>query len=453
MPPASEVSPQAASLSMSSSSALRQVSDKDFLRKAWKAISKRNMQSKGIDNVTLKSFKERLEENLSIVSTELKTSQYQFHQLRAHAMKKPNSKKPRPLQIATVRDRVVMKALALYIEPTFDRFNLPCSYAFIKERGVPEAVQRIQSLISHGQRFYFEADIIDFFNKVDRNQLWKRFADKVRHKSLLDLLYQCFNLELEDLESHESEFQDLFAHAGSGIPQGGVLSPMLANFYLYYFDKRMLSQGFNLIRYADDFVVMCDSIEAALRAHDVCKATLKSLNLDIHPLGDMNSKSRIGDYSKDGLTFLGIHFRDGEVFPTAKVVDRFKSKVDEILQPNAGLTLFNTLQRLSNLLNGWGKCYRSMRVAQIYQSLDDYVRASLESYLLLLGFQVVNKKRKPMKVLGVPSLQAMLEHSRHRFQPAKPPVITKPGHISKQVFPPQSRRDIPRPTHLPFPIT
>src|SRR5258708_3279981 len=144
MPPASEVSPQAAHTSMiNSSSALRSVSDREYLRKAWKEISKRNKLSKGLDNVTIKAFKNRLDENLSEISAELRGNRYVFNKLRAHAITKAGSKKLRPLQIASVRDRVVMKALALFIEPAFDKFNLDCSFAFIKGGGVTPAIRRI----------------------------------------------------------------------------------------------------------------------------------------------------------------------------------------------------------------------------------------------------------------------------------------------------------------------
>ena len=135
---------------INSASALRTVSDKEFLRKAWREISERNVLSKGLDNVTIKAFKSRLDENLAQITFDLRSNQYVFNKLRAHAINKPGSKKPRPLQIASVRDRVVMKALALFIEPAFQRFNLDCSYAFIKGRGVNPAIKRIQDLVSGG---------------------------------------------------------------------------------------------------------------------------------------------------------------------------------------------------------------------------------------------------------------------------------------------------------------
>jgi RNA-directed DNA polymerase len=420
MPPASDVSPQAANTSiMNSASALRTISDREFLRKAWKEISKRNMRSKGLDNVTIKAFKSRLDENLSEISVDLRTSTYIFSKLRAHAINKPESKKARPLQIATVRDRVVMKAIALFIEPAFRQFNLECSFAFIKGRGVGPAIRRIHDLVAQGNKFYFEADIINFFGSVDRQILWKMFSRHVRQKSLLPLLRQCFNLELEDLQSHQTEFQELFFGADSGIPQGGVLSPMLANFYLYEFDRRMLQHGFNLIRYADDFVVMCETLERARQAHDLSKDALKALNLEIHALDAPGSKSRLGNFSKEGLMFLGVRFEGQEIFPADKVVKRFKSKVEEVLKPTSGVSLFKTLQKLTNLINGWGKCYKSMRVRDIYLKLDEFIKASVEEYLENLGVRLVGKnKRKQMKLLGIPSLTAMVEYTRRSRTPA-----------------------------------
>ena len=321
----------------------------------------------------------------------------------------------RPLQIATIRDRVLMKALALFIEHDFAPLNLDCSYAFLKGRGVTKAIRRIRELLEQGNKFYFEADIINFFGQVDRDTLWRMFSRKVRQRSLLPLLQQSFKLELENLESYKPEFQELFIGAESGIPQGGVLSPMLANFYLHEFDRRMMQHGFNLVRYADDFVVLCDSEEQARQAHDFARVALSTLNLRIHDLGAPDSKSKIGYFPKDGLTFLGVRFEGREVFPTSKVVQRFKFKVEEVLKLESGLSLFKTLQRLRNLIDGWGKCYRAMRVHKLYLELDVFIKTSVERYLEHLGIRLVGTKRgKQMKLLGVPSLAAIVEFSKSR---------------------------------------
>ena len=188
---------------------------------------------------------------------------------------------------------------------------------------------------------------------------------------------------------------------------------MLANFYLYEFDRRVLNHGFNLVRYADDFVVMCQTEERARQAHAFARDTLKTLNLEIHALDAPGSKSKIGNFPKDGLLFLGIRFEGKEIFPAIKVVKRFKDKVEEVLKPASGVSLFKTLQRLTNLINGWGKCYKSMRIAKVYLELDEFIKISVEDYLDKLGFRLVGKnKRKQMKLLGVPSLTAMIEYKK-----------------------------------------
>ncbi|HEY4902841.1 MAG TPA: reverse transcriptase domain-containing protein [Candidatus Sulfotelmatobacter sp.] len=387
------------------------------------------MLSKGLDNVTIKAFKNSLDQNLSQISGDLRADTYAFNKLRAHAIKKPGSSKPRPLQIASVRDRVVMKSIALFIEPSFRGFNLPSSFAFIKGRGVKHAIDRIHELVAQGNKFYFEADIINFFGAVDREVLWKMFSKRVRHKSLLRLLRQCFDLELQDLHGHQTEFQELFFGADSGIPQGGVLSPMLANFYLYEFDRRMLQHGFNLVRYADDFVVMCETEERAHQAHNLAKDALKTLNLEIHALDAPNSKSRIGNFSREGLMFLGVMFEGKENFPAKKVIQRFRGKVEEVLKLSSGNSLFDTLQRLKNLINGWGKCYRSMKVLETYLRLDEFIKVSVESYLEGAGIRLVGKRKgKHMKFLGVPSLTSMVEHKKGNAKvvpsgPARPAQV------------------------------
>ena len=404
---------------LKSKSALHIVSDKEFLRKAWREISKRNMLSRGLDNVTIRAFKNRLDDNLETISEELRAQSYEFKKLRAHAINKAGSDQRRPLQIASVRDRVVMKALALFIEPSFERFNLPCSFAFIRNRGVHPAIKRIHDLVEQGNKFYFKADIIDFFGRVDRGMLWQMFSKHVRQKSLLHLLRKCFNLELEDLQGYETEFQRLFVGADIGIPQGGVLSPMLANFFLYEFDRRILGHGFNLVRYADDFVVMCDTETRARQAYEFAGQTLTTLGLGIHPLEAANSKSKIGNFSKDHLIFLGVRFEGKEILPAEKVVKRFRGKVLEVLKPGSGLSLFKTLQRLTNLINGWGKCYKMMRVVEVYLKLDEFVKESVEQYLEGLGVRLVgHNKRKHMKLLGIPSLTAMVEYPKKKSDSA-----------------------------------
>jgi RNA-directed DNA polymerase len=173
------------------------------------------------------------------------------------------------------------------------------------DRGVPAVIRRVHEFIALGYVHYFETDIINFFGAVDRSRPWLMFSKKIRHRSLLPLLRQCFDQELDNLQAFQLEYEDLFVGATSGIPQGRVLSPMLANFCLHEFDRTITGQGFELIRYADDFVIMCKTQEQAQHAHILCRTILERLGLQLHALGAEKNKTRFGYYSKEGLNFVG----------------------------------------------------------------------------------------------------------------------------------------------------
>jgi hypothetical protein len=146
------------------------------------------------------------------------------------------------------------------------------------------------------------------------------------------------------------------------------------------------------------------------------------LNLTIHPL-EPNSKSRIGYYPKHGLLFLGVRFEGEAIYPAQQVIARFEAKVEEILKPNSGNSLFKTLQKLTNLVNGWGHCYRDMRVTQTYQRLDQFIKVAVERYLKNLGIHLSGgNKRRQLKLLGIPSLTSMVSHSTKVQVTASPKV-------------------------------
>jgi RNA-directed DNA polymerase len=404
-----------------SSTALYTVSELKHLREAWKKLAKRK-KSKGSDGVTIEAFAADLDWNLRQISKDLRKGTYQLSSLRPSVHFKFGSPKPRPLQIPAVRDRVVMKALALYIQPSFDKFDLPCSFAYIRgeDRGVPAVIRKVHELVARGFVYYFEADIVNFFGTVDRSRLWAMFARRVRHPSLLPTLRQCFEQELDNLEAFQLEYEKLFAGATAGIPQGGVLSPMLANFYLYEFDRTVTAQGFELIRYADDFVVMCETREQVERAHVLCRTLLEQLGLRIHALGEPNSKSRFGYFSKEGLNFVGVRFEGSITTPDPKAIPRFKEKVSLVLKPHSGQSLAKTLQRLKNLINGWGNGYKAMRVQKIYLELDEYIKREVARYLQESGIRLEGRdRRKQMRFLGVPSLSAMVNHTTKSPSPKK----------------------------------
>ncbi|HKH99861.1 MAG TPA: reverse transcriptase domain-containing protein [Candidatus Sulfotelmatobacter sp.] len=390
-------------------SALEQLNSTYNLLRAWKAISKRNERSHGLDKVSIEEFRENLHSHLSWIKEQLKDRSYKFTPARGWLAPKPGSP-GRPIKIPAVRDRVVLKAIAQLIEHRFDDFNLPCSFGYVKQGGVKRAVAKVQALAKDGNGVVLEADIHKFFDEVNTALLFPRFLRRVGLPSLNALIQDALRVEVGNLDAFSDEERQLFPAADSGIPQGGVLSPMLANFYLYPFDKAMTDSGFNLVRYADDFVVMCKTEEEALAAYNLAKKVLEArLKLRIHTLGEKDSKTRIVEFSR-GLKFLGVMFKGGTIAPAESVVNKFKQKIHDRLNPVHAMSLLETLVGLRNTINGWGQCYREFDVRQLYLDLDGYIRKEVSEYMHSNEFLLHRStaSRKQMRLLGIPELSSQL---------------------------------------------
>src|SRR5690242_15562565 len=261
----------------------RQLSSPELLLSAWKKLSKKK-HSRGFDEQTIEEFRRNLDQNIRKISSELRTGTFEFTPLLGCLPEKPGGGR-RPIKIPAVRDRVVSKAIQLLISPKFDRYNLPCSFGYIPRVKVADAVECVKRLAGMGKVWVLEADMSEFFDTVDQTLLMDRFVREIRIRSLEDLIRRALRTEVGNLDCFRPDEREMFPAPDSGIPQGGVLSPMLANFYLYPFDKGMSHAGFDLIRYADDFVVMCRSENEARIAYDLAKRILEDdLRLKLHPL-------------------------------------------------------------------------------------------------------------------------------------------------------------------------
>jgi RNA-directed DNA polymerase len=374
------------------------------LRKAWKKLNKANKHSHGFDNETIQSFKDRLDENIEKISNELKRNEYDFVPLRAKAIPKEGGGL-RILRIPAVRDRVVLTALKMLIDYRFRKFDRPCSHGYVQGRSRFTATTAIRELSGAGHKWVLEADIKKFFDKVPRDKLKAKFVREIRIASITPMVERAIDVEVGNLQSFDPDEKE-FLIADSGIPQGGVLSPMLANFYLDEFDIAMENAGFNLVRYADDFVVLCSSKEKAVRAYALCLDVLETrLGLEIHHLGDPGNKTRVFPFAQ-GFTFLGLEFRGDKVIPAKKVVERFKSRIAEILDPSGQDTLLRALSALRNTILGWGDACRPYHSTEIFQELDEYIRGALTLYLRGRGFLASGNalSRKEVKFIGIPSL-------------------------------------------------
>jgi len=381
------------------------------LRKAWNRLNKSNKHSHGIDQETIQAFKDHLDENVERISKRLKAGTYTFSSLRAKKIPKDGGG-IRILRIAAVRDRVVLTALKNLIGPRFTRFDRPCSHGYIRGRSRFTAVATIREQASRGQRWVLEADIKKFFDEVPRPALKEKFIKEIRIASITPLVEQAIDMEVGNLESFDTS-EKAFLVAESGIPQGGVLSPMLANFYLHEFDVAMENAKFNLVRYADDFVVLCSSKVEAERAYCLCLEVLEGrLGLKIHHLGDPGKKTNIFPFSQ-GFTFLGLEFRGERCVPARKAVERFKLRITEILNPAGEESLLRALTALRNTIMGWGDAFRPYHSTETFQEMDEFIREALTLYFRGRGFLAAHKalSRKDVRFVGIPSLPRIKQRS------------------------------------------
>jgi RNA-directed DNA polymerase len=379
------------------------------LIKAWKKLNKTNKHSHGFDNETIQSFKDRLDDNIKKISDKLKCNQYFFVPLRAKPIPKEGGG-VRILRIPAVRDRVVLTALKMLIDSRFRKFDRPCSHGYVRGRSRLTATIAIRELAAGGHNWVLEADIKKFFDKVPRDKLKEKFIREIRIASITPMVERAIDIEVGNLQSFSPDEKE-FLIADSGIPQGGVLSPMLANFYLHEFDIAMEKAGFNLVRYADDFVVLCTSKEQAMRAYALCLDVLETrLGLEIHHLGDFGNKTRVFPFAS-GFTFLGLEFRSDKVIPAKKAVERFKSRIAQILDPSGEDTLLRALSVLRNTTLGWGDACRPYHSTEIFQELDGYIREALTIYLRGRGFLTSGKalSLKQVRFIGIPSLVRMVQ--------------------------------------------
>lgn len=381
------------------------------LHKAWRRLNKSNKQSHGFDNETIQKFKDHLDENIQKISKSLKGGEYNFVPLRAKPIPKEGGG-VRILRIPAVRDRVVLTALKMLIERRLQNFNRPCSFGYVKGRSRLDAIAAIRKLAGAGNKWLMEADIKKFFDTVPRPILKEKFVREVRFRSITPIVERAIDLEVGNRDQF-GPCDAAFLMAESGIPQGGVLSPMLANLYLSEFDIAMEKAGFNLVRYADDFIVLCPSKEEAKRAYSLCLQVLEEkLGLEIHHLGEPGEKTRIFHFS-EGFQFLGLEFRGNRVIPAGRAVDRFKARVVEILDPSSAESLLQGLNSLKNTVSGWGDAFRPYHSTETFQLMDDYIRERLTLYLrgrgLLAGRDAFSNKE--VRHIGIPSLSRLKQRA------------------------------------------
>ena len=344
------------------------------LRVAWSRV-KANRGSAGTDHQSLEDFADRLEENLEKLHAELKSGTYYPRPIKRVWIDKPGSREKRPLGIPAVRDRVVQSALRLVIEPIIEREFHRQSYGFRPGRGCKDALRRVDKLLTDGSQWVVDADIKSYFDSIPQDRLKHEVEKYIADGRVLALIEKYLQQDILDgLKRWRPE---------EGTPQGAVISPLLANLYLHPVDVAMAEQGWEMVRYADDLVILCRSLEGAEAALAWLAKLLGERGLTLHP-----QKTRIANLTEpgDGFDFLGYHFergrRSGRMrrWPRRKSLKRLKDAIRQKTGRSNGHCLEAIIRAVNQTLFGWFEYFKHSNKAT-FSPLDKWIRRRLRSIL------------------------------------------------------------------------
>jgi RNA-directed DNA polymerase len=338
------------------------------LEQAWEKV-RSNAGGSGVDRITIERFAKGCPRGLLDLKEQLRTASYQPLPVKRVWIPKPGTNQHRPLGIPAVRDRIVQTALRLVIEPIFEHHFAEHSYGFRPGRGCKDALRRVQTLLGEGCTWIVDADLKSYFDTIPKDRLMRRIEERLADGRVLALIRSYLDQEvMEELTRHEP--------TDRGTPQGAVISPLLANIYLDPLDHLLAECGVEMVRYADDFVILCRSEAEAQAALARVQTWVEENGLTLHP-----EKTRIVDLSQPGgFDFLGYHFERGYRWPRRKAMDRLKDKVRDLTPRTSGVSLEVTITRLTQTLRGWyGYFQHSHRTT--FPQVDGYVRGRLRAIL------------------------------------------------------------------------
>lgn len=321
------------------------VLEKRNLQAAFRAVW-RNRGAPGVDGQTVRQFDEAHREEIARLQEELRTKRYRRQPARRVWIPKPGSKEKRPLGIPAVRDRTIEAATRHVLEPIFEHDFAEHSYGFRPGRGCREAVVQVEKLLNQGRVWCVDADLKSYFDTIPHDRLLALVKQRVVDGSVLALLEQFLKAGvLEEMKGWQPTER--------GTPQGSVISPLLANLYLNPLDHEMSQKGWAMVRYADDFVVLCHSQAEAETVMSSLRQWTEAAGLTLHP-----TKTRIVNAQTEGFDFLGWHFRGGKKWPRKKSRQKLQEKIRPYTRRNNGRSLSEIIAKLNPILRGWHGYFR-----------------------------------------------------------------------------------------------
>jgi RNA-directed DNA polymerase len=325
--------------------------------------------SAGVDAQTVAHFARQAEAELARLHEQMRTGRYQPQAVRRAWIPKPGSTERRPLGIPAVRDRVVQAALRQVLEPIFETEFAEQSYGFRPGRGAKDALRRVDTLLQAGHVWVVDADLKSYFDTIPHERLMALVAARVADGRVLELVERF-------LRAGVLEESKRWAPTERGTPQGGVISPLLANLYLHPLDQQMVQSGWEMIRYADDFVILCRNEAEAQAALAEVRVWVLAAGLTLHP-----EKTRVVNANAPGgFDFLGYHFERGRKWPRRKSLQKLKERVRAKTSRLDGRSLKEIVTDVNRTLRGWYGYFQHSR-ASTFVTVDGYVRRRLRSVL------------------------------------------------------------------------
>jgi group II intron reverse transcriptase/maturase len=363
--------------------------DKVYQRKnlemAWEKV-KANRGSGGVDGQSLDAFAAQLDQQLDRLQSELKDDAYQPQPVRQVQI--PKAGKPgefRTLGIPTIYDRVCQQAVLNRLEPIFEPVLDEANFGYRRGRSTKDAMRKVWKEIQSGREWIVDADLKDFFGSVDHEKLLTLVAQRVADGRVLRLIRAM-------LKAGSYGKGQLFP-SERGTPQGGVVSPLLSNILLTPFDREMRHKGYQLTRFADDWVVTCTSATEARAAIAAALRILSALGVQLHP-----QKTRVV-HVRRGFEFLGYLIRRGRqlklppgkivtgarsgalyAYPREKSIQRFKDRVRQLTRRCVPLKTKDLIEQLNPVLRGWGHYYKRAHVRTLFNNLDRWIERRIWSH-------------------------------------------------------------------------